>query len=308
MRKPDFDPGLTQQYNARLSRVIRKDGGFNVRRRGRTWRDVNPYLFLLNTPWTVFFSLIFAGFITVNLIFACLYFWVGGIARVSHPDVSALGRFLDGFFLSTQTLTTVGYGNIWPQTAAANLIAAVEAMIGLLSFTVATGFLVGRLSRPTARIGFSKSMIVARYQDGTSLQFRIVNRSVSNLMEVEARMLLMTVQPVDGRLERKYERLELERPSVLFLPLTWTIVHIMDAESPLYHKTSADLEQLQAELLILVKGVDDRFSQTVHARYSYRYDEIVWGAKFARAFDVEENGDLRLDLDRVSDIVKVGES
>jgi inward rectifier potassium channel len=305
MKKPDFDPGLTQQYSATLRRAIRKDGEFNVKRRGRTWRDVSPYLFLLNTPWTAFFALILAAFITVNIIFACLYFWVGGIERVNHLDVSALSRFLDAFFFSTQTLTTVGYGNIWPQTAAANLIAAAEAMTGLLSFTVATGFLVGRLSRPTARIGFSKSMIVAPYQDGTSLQFRVVNRSVSNLMELEARMLLMTVQPVDGRLERKYERLELERPSVLFLPLTWTIVHVLDAESPLYKKTAADLEQLQAELLILIKGVDDRFSQTVHARYSYRYDEIVWGAKFARAFDVDEDGDLRLDLDRVSDIVKV---
>jgi len=304
MKKPDFDPGLTQQYSAKLRRVIRDDGEFNVKRRGRTWRDVSPYLFLLNTPWTAFFALVLGAFITVNLVFACLYFWEGGIERVNHTDFSALSRFLDAFFLSTQTLTTVGYGTIWPETTAANLISSIEAMTGLLGFAVATGFLVGRLSRPTARIGFSKSMIVAPYQDGTSLQFRIVNRSVSNLMELEARMLLMTVQAVDGRLERKYERLELERPTVLFMPLTWTIVHVLDAESPLYKKTAPDLEDLQAEFLILIKGVDDRFSQTVHARFSYRYDEIVWGAKFARAFDVDEDGDLRLDLDRVSDIVK----
>ena len=306
MKKPDFDPGLTQQYSAKLRRVIRDDGEFNVKRRGRTWRDVSPYLFLLNTPWTAFFALVLGAFITVNLVFACLYFWEGGIERVNHTDFSALSRFLDAFFLSTQTLTTVGYGTIWPATTAANLISSIEAMTGLLGFAVATGFLVGRLSRPTARIGFSKSMIVAPYQDGTSLQFRIVNRSVSNLMELEARMLLMTVQAVDGRLERKYERLELERPTVLFMPLTWTIVHVLDAESPLYKKTAPDLEDLQAEFLILIKGVDDRFSQTVHARFSYRYDEIVWGAKFARAFDVDEDGDLRLDLDRVSDIVKAG--
>ncbi len=304
MKKPDFDPGLTQQYSATLRRAIRKDGEFNVRRRGRTWRDVRPYLFLLNMPWTSFLALLFASFVGVNLLFAFLYYWVGGIEHVHHASVTALSRFLDAFFFSSQTLTTVGYGTTWPDTAAANLIASLEAMMGLLGFAVATGFLVGRLSRPTARIGFSKSMIVAPYQDGTSLQFRVANRSVSNLMELEARMLLMTVQPVDGRLERKYERLELERPSVLFMPLTWTIVHVLDAESPLYKKTAADLEQLQAELLILIKGVDDRFSQTVHARYSYRYDEIVWGAKFARAFDVDEDGDLRLDLDRVSDIVK----
>jgi len=304
MKKPDFDPGLTQQYSAKLRRAIRDDGEFNVKRRGRTWRDVNPYLFLLNTPWTVFMTLLFAGFVSVNLFFAFIYYWVGGIERVHHASVTALSRFLDAFFFSSQTLTTVGYGTIWPETTAANLISSLEAMTGLLGFAVATGFLVGRVSRPTARIGFSKSMIVAPYQEGTSLQFRIVNRSVSNLMELEARMLLMTVQSVDGRMERKYERLELERPTVLFMPLTWTIVHVLDSESPLYKKTAPDFEQLQAEFLILIKGVDDRFSQTVHARFSYRYDEIVWGAKFARAFDVDGDGDLRLDLDRVSDIVK----
>jgi inward rectifier potassium channel len=305
MKKPGFDPGLTQQYGARLRRVIRKDGEFNVKRRGRTWQDIHPYLILLNTPWSVFLALLFAGFVAVNLVFALLYYRVGGIERVHHAGASAFGRFLDAVFFSSQTLTTVGYGTIWPETTAANVIAFFEAMIGLLGFAVATGFLVGRVSRPTARIGFSKSMVVAPYQEGLSLQFRVVNRSVSNLMELEARMLLMTVQPIVGRLERKYEVLALERQTVLFLPLTWTIVHVIDAESPLYGKTAADLEQLQAEFLILIKGVDDRFSQTVHARYSYRYDEIVWGAKFAQAFDVNNQGDLRLDVDRVSDIVQV---
>ena len=305
MKKPGFDPGLTQQYSAKLRRVIRKDGEFNVKRRGRTWQDIHPYLILLNTPWSAFLALLFAGFVAVNLVFALLYYWVGGIERVHHAGVSAFGRFLDAVFFSSQTLTTVGYGTIWPETTAANVIAFFEAMIGLLGFAVATGFLVSRVSRPTARIGFSKSMVVAPYQEGLSLQFRVVNRSVSNLMELEARIMLMTVQPIAGRLERKYEVLALERQTVLFLPLTWTIVHVIDAESPLYGKTAADLEQLQAEFLILIKGVDDRFSQTVHARYSYRYDEIVWGAKFAQAFDVNNQGDLRLDVDRVSDIVQV---
>jgi len=256
--------------------------------------------------WSAFLGLLFAAFIIVNLLFACLYYRVGGIEQVRHAGATAFGRFLDAFFFSSQTLTTVGYGTIWPGTPAANFVASIEAMVGLLGFAVATGFLVGRLSRPTARIGFSKTMVLAPYQDVTSLQFRLVNRSVSNLMEVEARMLLMTVQPADGRLERKYQPLALERPGVLFLALTWTIVHVIDSQSPLFGKTATDLEQLQAELLILIKGVDDRFSQTVFARYSYRYDEIVWGAKFAPAFDIEKDGDLRLDVDRVSDIVKVG--
>jgi len=303
MQKPEFDPGLTKQYNARLRRVIRKDGEFNVHRRGRTLGDIHPYLFLLNTPWLTFLALLFSGFLCVTLLFALIYLEVGGVEQIH--GTTQLGRFLDAFFFSAQTLTTVGYGTLWPRSIAANFIAAFEAMIGLLGFAVATGFLVGRLSRPSARIGFSRNMVIAPYQDGWSLQFRIVNRSVSNLMELEARVLLMTVQASDGGFERKYQVLDLERPTVLFLPLTWTIVHAIDRESPLLGKTAGDLERLQAEFLILIKGVDDRFSQTVHARYSYRYDEIVWSAKFAQAFDIDDHGDLRLELGRVSDIVEV---
>jgi len=191
-----------------------------------------------------------------------------------------------------------------PRSALANLIASIEAMVGLMWFAIVTGFLEGRVSRPTARMGFSKYMIIAPYQDGTSLQFRVVNRSMSNLMEVEANMMLMTVEMVDGQLRRKFDKLELEREGVLFMALTWTVVHPIDSGSPLYGKTAADLERMQAEVLILIKGMDDTFSQVVHARYSYRYDEFVWGAQFAPAFEIDNKGRIKLEVDRVSDIIK----
>lgn len=305
MKKPDFDPGLTQQYSAEISRVITKDGQFNVRRHGTTWQDIHPYLYFLNAPWYIFFGLMVAGFIGVNFIFAATYYLIGVQHLQGAEAATEFGRFLNAFFFSAQTLTTVGYGTIAPRGVLVNFIASFEAMIGLMGFAVVTGFLVGRVSRPTARIGFSRRMIVAPYQDVTSLQFRLVNRGVSNLMELEASVLLMTVVKTDGRLERKYERLELERDSVLFLALTWTIVHAIDAESPLFGKTAADLQRLKAEVLILIKGTDDMFSQVVHARYSYRYDEIVWGAKFTPAFEIDDKGTLLLDVDKVSDHVKV---
>jgi inward rectifier potassium channel len=300
--KQNFDPGLTQRYEGKLRRAIRKDGEFNVQRHGITWRDVHPYLYLINRPWPVFLAMLFGAFIAVNVLFAVIYDAIG-IENLHGADApTAIGRFLNAFYFSSQTLTTVGYGTIYPASTAANLIASFEAMIGLMGFAVVTGFLIARVSRPMARLGFSQSMIVAPYRDGTSLQFRIVNRSMSNLMEVEARVLLMTVEMVDGRLERRYAQLELERDNVLFLALTWTIVHPITSQSPLYGKTAADLERLQAEALILIKGTDDTFSQTVHARHSYRYDEIIWGVKFAPAFDVDSNGDIQLEVDRVSDL------
>jgi inward rectifier potassium channel len=305
MNKPTFDPGLTQQYSAEISRVIRKDGQFNVRRQGTTWHDIHPYLYFLNAPWYVFFGLMTAGFVAINLVFATAYYLIGTQHLPGAEAATELGRFLNAFFFSAQTLTTVGYGTIAPRGVLVNLISSFEAMIGLMAFAVVTGFLVGRVSRPTARIGFSDTMLVAPYQEGTSLQFRLVNRGVSNLMELEANMLLMTVVTVGGRAQRKYERLELERDKVLFLALTWTIVHPIDTNSPMFGKTAEDLERLQAEVLILIKGTDDMFSQVVHARYSYRFDEIVWGAKFTPAFEIDDQGTMRLDVGKVGDHVKI---
>jgi inward rectifier potassium channel len=176
----------------------------------------------------------------------------------------------------------------------------LESLVGVLGFAIATGLLFGRFSRPSARFGFSKSSLVAPYMGGTSLQFRVVNRRRNNIIDLEARVLLMLVELCDGKPQRRYMALTLERPSVLFFPLTWTVVHPITEESPLLGKTAQDLERLQAEVLIMLKGHDESFGQSVHARYSYRYDEIVWGARFATAFEVEDNGDLRIEVDKVS--------
>src|SRR5688572_3213293 len=111
-------------------------------------------------------------------------------------------------------------------------------MIGILAFAIATGLLYGRVSRPSARISFSQNMVVTPYQDGESLQFRVVNRRRNSLSELEAQVLLMTVQAENGQPRRKYAALKLERSRVLFLPLTWTVVHAIDAESPLRGKTA----------------------------------------------------------------------
>ncbi len=140
---------------------------------------------------------------------------------------------------------------------------------------------------------------MAPYQDQSSIQFRIVNQRPNILMDLEANLVLMTVEGPPGKLTRRYQSLKLERDRVYFLPLTWTIVHPLDETSPLYGKTAEDLERLQAEFVILIKGFDDTFSQTVHARYSYRYDELQWQAKFQPAFEIDENGDMVLNVDQV---------
>jgi inward rectifier potassium channel len=302
MQKPAFDPGLTQKYTGNFRRVINKDGTFNVRRRGATWRDFHPYLHLINMHWAPFFGLLFLGYLVVNTLFALAYFGLGA-GQLSGADASTeSGRFLNDFFFSAHTLSTVGYGSISPKSLGSNIVAAVESLVGVLGFAVATGLLFGRVSRPSAKIGFSERILIAPYQDMQSLQFRVVNRRRNDLMEIEARVLLMTVEEKEGQPTRQYRQLKLEREQVLFMPLTWTIVHPIDRESPMFGLTAEDIKRLQAEVMILIKAYDDTFSQTVLARYSYRYDEIVWNERFAPAFSVDSEGDLVLELQKVGEI------
>jgi inward rectifier potassium channel len=302
MQKPTFDPGLTQQFTAPFRRVINQDGSFNVHRRGTTWRDVHPYLHLINMGWSKFLATLFLGYVLVNTVFAGIYFALGPGQLQGGETSTALGRFLSGFFFSAHTLSTVGYGNISPKGMAANVVSSFESLLGVLGFAVATGLLFGRVSRPSARVGFSENMLVTPYQDATSLQFRVVNRRSNSLMELEVRPMLMTVETGDGQPKRTYQMLRLEREKLLFLPLTWTVVHPIDAESPLWGKSAEDLARLQAEVLILVKAYDDTFSQTVLTRHSYRHDEIVWGRRFAPAFFVDEEGDLVLEVRKVGEL------
>lgn len=304
MQKPTFDPGLTQQVSGTLRRAIEKDGSFNVRRRGNTWRDVHPYLHLVSMPWPGFLAVLFLSFVVLNTFFACGYYLLGANELYSGIAVAAGGEFMNDFFFSAQTLTTVGYGSIWPMGLGANLLAAFEAMCGLMGFALATSLLYGRVSRPSAKISYSANLAVAPYMDGTSLQFRVVNRRQNSITELEVTMVLMDVEGPPGALKRVYKPLKLERDKVLFFPVTWTIVHPIDQDSPLYGKTAADLERLQSEFMILIKGYDDTFNQTVHSRYSYRYDEVVWGARFAPAFHINSGGDIILEVDKVGDLMR----
>ena len=299
--KQSFDPGLTQQFSGELRRTINEDGSFNVRRTGAPLSKLNPYLHLVGVSWPKFILFVIIAFFVVNFLFAGVFVAIGIQNLVGADTNTGVGPFTSAFFFSVHTLTTVGYGSIYPRGLAANLVAALEAMIGLMAFALATGLLFARFSRPSARILFSQKILVTPYQDMQSIQFRIANQRNNNLMDVEAKVLLMTVERNGGELKRKFVDLPLERPKVYFFPLTWTVVHPMDTASPLYGKTAEELAAMETEFLILIKGFDDTFSQIVNARYSYRHNDLVWGGKFQQAFRVSPEGDLVLELDRVHD-------
>jgi len=204
MAKLTFDPGLTTQYTGLLRRAINRDGSFNVARRGTRWSDIHPYLHLISMPWPAFLAVVFVTYLAVNTVFAVLYFALGPGHLQGGDAPDKLHRFLNAFFFSAHTLTTVGYGNIAPNALSSNILAVVEALIGLLGFALATGILFGRFSRPSARIAFSDQALIAPYEERSSLQLRIVNRRPNALMEMEATVILMTVEGEPGKQKRAY--------------------------------------------------------------------------------------------------------
>jgi len=247
-------------------------------------------------------------YLVLNLVFALLFLASGPDALAGPGSHMLGGRFSQAFFFSIQTFATIGYGQIGPNGFAANMLVTIEALVGLMYQALATGLLFARFARPTAAILFSRHAIIAPYADIRSLQFRIANQRRRNeIVELGAQVLYTAFETsADGRPVRRYRLLPLERNKVTFFPLSWTIVHPIDESSPLAGKTREDLERDQAEILVLLTGMDETSEQTVHARTSYRPDEIIWNARFRPVFRSETpSHQLSVDVSRLHDIEKL---
>lgn len=306
MFKQAQDPGLGEKYFKHTKRIINKDGSFNIKKTGGGLSSINAYHYLINTSWSKFLLLVFAGFITVNIFFALLY-QLAGIENLSNAaGQDGIRSFLNTFFFSVQTFATVGYGGIHPVGIISNIISSLESMTGILSFALATGLLYGRFSKPSAKIIFSDKAIIAPFLDGKALMFRVANSRDNILMEMEANAMMTFIDKSDDKFNRKYFPLKLQIKFINFFPLPWTIVHPIDEESPLFGKTAKDLADLEAEVLIMIKGFDDSFSQHVITRSSYKYDEIDWDVKFVRAYSTDEAGETIVDLGKVSETETAG--
>jgi inward rectifier potassium channel len=302
------DLGFGTQITDPDTRLLNRDGSFNVKREGGTfWSRLNIFNRLVVCSWSRFFQLIVSFYLLLNLIFAGIYELIG-VENLQGADLSSVkSRFMDAFFFSSQTLTTVGYGRIAPIGFWASSVAAIESLMGLLIFALATSLLYGRFSKPTAHILYSEQAIIAPYLDITGFMFRIVNERANQLIDiqVEVAMSILEQQP-NGKTLRRYYTLDLERSKVNFFPTNWTIVHPITQASPMFGLGKEELVKLDAEFLILIRATEDTFNQTVHSRISYHAREIVAGAKFLPMFsDKVGSGFVNLDLSKLSDIQEV---
>ena len=258
--------------------------------------------------WVSFFSLVSVSYLVLNLVFAVAYLACGPEALQGSGVAMLGGRFSQAFFFSIETFATIGYGQIAPNGTAANSVVTLEALVGLMYQALATGLLFARFTRPTASLLFSSRAVIGPYSDGHGLMFRIVNQRRNEIIELQAQVLLSALEPDRrGGTVRRYSPLSLERNKVTFFPLSWTIVHPIDSTSPLAGRTPEELAQAQAEILVLLSGIDEALEQPVHARSSYRADEIVWNARFQSMF-LPTDGGLRVsvDISRVHDIEPLG--
>jgi len=279
-------------------RLLNRDGSFNVERDGLSFfKSMTLYHFMIRVSWPKFYLIALGSYLLLNALFAVGYLMFPSDALAGTGSTGIDSPFLNAFFFSIQAFTTVGFGQLTPVGLGANLLFAIESFVGLLGFAMATGFMFARFSRPHAKIAFSEEAIIGPYNDGKALMFRIANARSSQLMELSAKVIFTCIE--DGK--RHFFELSLERSSVTFFPLNWTIVHPITDNSPLAGRTKENLKESDAEILILLTGFDETFSQTVHARSSYKYNEIAWGAKFSNIFGINDQGKITIDMHGLSD-------
>lgn len=304
--------GFSTGPRTEAGRLNNKDGSVNIRKVGIPfWERISLYHTLLRLPRWKFFLMVFLFYTTLNIFFASLYLLLG----VHHlqgvnQSVDMLSNFEQAFFFSSQTLTTVGYGHISPVGLWANVVASLESFVGILAFALVTGLLYGRFTRPKAYLLFSNNLLFAPFKDSYALMTRVASYKNNHITDVEAQVTLVMHVKENGNDVRRFFNLPLEIKRINSLALSWTLVHHINEDSPLYLMSADEIQQAEIEVLYHLKGFDDHFANTVQQRTSYVFSEMVMGGKFLPMFDRSpDNTTTILELNKIHayDLVSIPE-
>ena len=304
--KTEINTGFGTNASDYGGRLLNKTGRPNVEIRGVSFLNrISWYHTMLSLPGWKFLTIIFSFYILINFIFAVIYVLIGVEHLNGMNGLSDIGKFAAAYFFSAQTFTTVGYGHISPDGVLTSAVAAGEALIGLLTFGIATGLFYGRFSKPKAYLMFSENAIIAPYKDITALMLRVTPYKNTTLTDAEAKITLgMTVEE-NGKMVNKFFPLELEFKVANALTLNWTIVHPITEDSPLYNFSVEDYANMNGEIIVFIKAFDDMFSNTVVDRSSYTFKEIVVGAKFLPMYHRSSAGSKTvLEVEKLNSFVK----
>jgi len=289
-------------------RFLNKNGTANIKRTGIGFLErYSWYHSMLAMPGMKFFLVILLFFIIVNFIFAVIYYFLG-VEHLGGLTGQTKGEeFLESFFFSAQTFTTVGYGRISPVGFTTSAISAFQALVGLLSFAVATGLMYARFSKPTAYIKFSHNALVAPFKGGTALMMRLAPFKNTTLSEAEVKLTLAMMVEEEGKFVNRFYPLELQLDKINTLSLNWTLVHPINEDSPLSGFTRDDFKNNRGEFIVFLRAFDDMFSNTVITRGSYTFNEVVYGAAFNPMYSRDEENSLTiLNLNKLNDFREAG--
>jgi inward rectifier potassium channel len=272
-------------------------GAFELRKAGVSrfdFRDI--YHLAIEASWLWFFFALFAFDLLINVVFAFLY--LAGPAAIQNARP---GSFSDAFFFSLETLATVGYGEMAPGTLYGHVISATEILFGLTFTAVMTGLIFVRFSKPRAKIIYAEKAVVAIHNGKPHLMVRIANGRMGLLTDARARLgaLLIEYTP-EGEVFRRTHDLKLLRSRLPIFALTWTLMHPLDEESPLFEYDSARLAKDDVRLFLTIEARDNDLAAAVYDMKGYAAADVAFGHRYADAVSIDEQKRTIADLGRIS--------
>jgi inward rectifier potassium channel len=261
------------------------------------WRDT--YHLILTLSWPGFAGVVFGIYILINLLFAGLY-------MVEPHAIAEMSTFFDAFFFSVETLATVGYGHMYPETFYGHLIATVEIMAGLFGVAVVTGLIFVRFSRPSTRMHFSKVAVIAPYDGAPNFMIRVANLRHQAIVEPEFRLVLLrNIVTVEGDDMRRLCSLKVEFDHLITFPVVLTIRHRIDEESPFFGLTAEDFQKLDIRIVASIVGIDTVIVAPVQSHSHYNYDQIEWNRRFVEIYEQNSENEWTIDYGRIDETEEI---
>ncbi len=260
---------------------------------------VDIYHQVLHMKWRYLLLYFFVFFLIVNFIFALLYHLApDGISNHSNS-------FLDSFFFSVQTFSTIGFGSLSPHSLYANILVTIEAMLGLICVALMTGIVFSKFAQAKAKVLFSNDILVSTFQGKPTLMFRVANARTNQIVNAQVHLtLLRDIKTQEGQEFREFTVLKLVKEHTPVFYLSMTVMHVIDETSPLYGISLDMMEKQDLELIVNLSGLDGTFGQTIHSQFSYKKDNIVFGGRFADILSKAPNDVRVIDYSHFHTIIK----